>query len=100
VLFRHLRERSPYNTYLHAGLPPTPIANPGRSSIEATLDPEIHDWLFFVATPDGRVMYSRTAGQHADSANLARSEWAVWRDSIARAERERARPRSPASPTP
>ncbi len=76
VLFRHLETRSPYNTYLHAGLPPGPICNPSRSSIEASLDPEASPYLFFVATPDGHVMYSKTAYEHADSANVARALWA------------------------
>ncbi len=44
---------SPYNTYLNAGLPPGPIAAPGLSSIEAVLAPEQHNYLYFVATPDG-----------------------------------------------
>ena len=44
---------SPYNTYLHTGLPPGPIANPGLSSIEAVLKPAQHDYLYFVAVPDG-----------------------------------------------
>lgn len=44
---------SPYNTYLNAGLPPGPIAAPGLSSIEAVLNPEKHNYLYFVALPDG-----------------------------------------------
>lgn len=44
---------SPYNTYLNAGLPPGPIAAPGLSSIEAVLNPEQHNYLYFVAMPDG-----------------------------------------------
>lgn len=44
---------SPYNTYLNAGLPPGPIAAPGLSSIEAVLNPEEHDYLYFVALADG-----------------------------------------------
>ncbi len=44
---------SPYNTYLNAGIPPGPIASPGLSSIEAVLTPAEHNYLFFVALPDG-----------------------------------------------
>ncbi len=44
---------SPYNTYLYAGLPPGPIASPGLSSVQAVLAPEEHDYLYFVALPDG-----------------------------------------------
>ena len=44
---------SPYNTYLYPGLPPGPIAAPGLSSIQAVLQPEIHNYLYFVALPDG-----------------------------------------------
>ena len=44
---------SPYNTYLNTGLPPGPIAAPGLSSIEAVLNPEKHNYLYFVALPDG-----------------------------------------------
>lgn len=106
VLFRHLETRSPYNTYLHPGLPPGPICNPSRSSIEATLDPEASPYFFFVATPDGHVMYSTTAYEHADSANVARTLWAHWaaekahleqlaRDSAAAARRAASSARTP-----
>ena len=44
---------SPYNTYLHAGLPPGPIASPGMDSIAAVLAPESHGYFYFVALPDG-----------------------------------------------
>jgi UPF0755 protein len=44
---------SPYNTYLSSGLPPGPIAAPGLSSIRAVLNPDSHDYLYFVAIPDG-----------------------------------------------
>lgn len=44
---------SPYNTYLNTGLPPGPIASPGMSSIEAVLNPDTHNYLYFVAMPDG-----------------------------------------------
>ncbi|MFN8491709.1 MAG: endolytic transglycosylase MltG [Caldilineaceae bacterium] len=53
---------SPYNTYLHPGLPPGPIANPGLSSIEAVLKPAKHDYLYFVAKPDnsGEHVFAKT----------------------------------------
>jgi UPF0755 protein len=91
VLYRHLKMRSPYNTYLHAGLPPGPIGNPGRRSIEAALDPEPSTYLYFVARPDGRHMFSRTAKEHADSvavARVLRAEWEARKDSLAAAERD------------
>ena len=48
-----LRSRTPYNTYVISGMPPTPIANPGKASIEATLNPEDTRLLFFVADGSG-----------------------------------------------
>ncbi len=56
---------SPYNTYLHLGLPPGPICNPGRLALEAALYPERHDYLFFVSRGDGTHIFSRTAAEHA-----------------------------------
>jgi UPF0755 protein len=87
VLYRHLDVQSPYNTYRHPGLPPGPIGNPGRGTILATLNPERHDFLYFVARPDGYHMFSRTGGQHADSvavARVLRAEYEARRDSLAR----------------
>jgi len=52
---RDLERRSPYNTYIIDGLPPTPIANPGLASIEAALDPEPIDALYYVVVdPSGK----------------------------------------------
>ena len=51
VLNRHLAQDTPYNTYLHEGLPPGPICMPSKSSIEAVLNAEKHDYLFFCAKP-------------------------------------------------
>ena len=51
LFYGDLRVNSPYNTYLHAGLPPTPIASPGLPSIEAALHPAQTDYLFYVARP-------------------------------------------------
>jgi len=52
-LEEYSRVDSPYNTYLYPGIPPGPIASPGLGSIRAVLYPEEHNYVFFVATPDG-----------------------------------------------
>jgi UPF0755 protein len=62
---RHRQRDSAYNTYRHTGLPPGPIASPGRASIEAALNPAQTDYLYYVlATPDGHHQFSRTAAEH------------------------------------
>ena len=53
-----------YNTYSMAGLPKGPIANPGKASIAAVLDPEANDYLYFVATGDGGHAFARTLSEH------------------------------------
>lgn len=60
---------SPYNTYLYPGLPPGPICNPGLSSIQAVLQPEQHDYLYFVALPDGsgRHVFATTFEEHTEN---------------------------------
>jgi len=92
VLIRDLRIKSPYNTYLHAGLPPGPIDSPGRASILAALWPARHHYLFFVARPDGTHMFSVTGAEHADSVKVARrlraEVQAARRDSLLAARRE------------
>ena len=54
----------PYNTYQYDGLPPGPIASPGRTSIEAALYPEETDYLYFLAMPDGHHYFSKTLEEH------------------------------------
>ena len=53
-----------YNTYAHPGLPPGPICSPGLASIEAAADPEVHDYLYFVAKGNGGHQFSRTLREH------------------------------------
>ena len=60
----HLGDESPYNTYRYDGLPPTPIALPGRASIEAALHPTPGDALYFVARGDGTSEFSADLEQH------------------------------------
>ena len=61
-----LSDPHPYNTYVHGGLPPGPIANPGRHSIQAAFAPSESDFLYFVAKPGGRTghVFSKTLGSH------------------------------------
>ena len=55
---------SPYNTYLHAGLPAGPISNVSESSLEAVAHPANTDWLYFVAGDDGNTYFSKTLAEH------------------------------------
>ncbi|MGB1581137.1 MAG: endolytic transglycosylase MltG [Nevskiales bacterium] len=59
-----LRKDTPYNTYTRSGLPPTPIAMPGKASIEAALDPADGQSLYFVSRGDGTHVFSETLQQH------------------------------------
>ncbi len=60
---RDLRADTPYNTYLHAGLPPTPIALPGLAALRAALHPAASSALYFVARGDGSSEFSRTLAE-------------------------------------
>ncbi len=67
---RDLEVDSPYNTYRHTGLPPTPIANPGKASLDAAFAPAKSDYLYYVAKPDGHSAFAKTLQEH--DANVAR----------------------------
>jgi UPF0755 protein len=68
-----LAQDTPWNTYLHAGLPPTAIANPSRASLAAVLDPPHTKDLYFVADGTGAAAFSATLEEHQK--NVAR-----WRE--------------------
>lgn len=64
VLYKDLEIQDPYNTYVITGLTPGPIANAGVSSIEAALHPAETDYLYFLATGTGEVLFSKTLDEH------------------------------------
>ncbi|WP_141433685.1 endolytic transglycosylase MltG [Bacillus sp. 03113] len=64
VVYKDLEIDSPYNTYKNVGLTPGPIANAGKDSIEAVLNPAQTDYLYFLATPSGDVLFSKTLDEH------------------------------------
>jgi UPF0755 protein len=64
-----LHSDSPYNTYMHAGLPPGPICNPGVASLKAALHPAATDYMYFVANPDGSTRFAKELAEH--EANVA-----------------------------
>ena len=59
-----LRRDTPFNTYTRAGLPPTPIAMPGKASLAAVMHPEDTEALYFVSRGDGTSQFSNTLSEH------------------------------------
>jgi UPF0755 protein len=97
VLYKDLEIDSPYNTYKHLGLPPGPIASPGRPSIVAALNPAKVPYRYFVAYPDGHHEFTTDFARHSIAVRNARREW----DSVAALRRDTLRPAvvAPAAPT-
>ncbi|MCL5283942.1 MAG: endolytic transglycosylase MltG [Armatimonadetes bacterium] len=69
-----LKTASPYNTYLHTGLPPGPISNPGLQSLLAALHPDHDSYLYYVAAPNGTQIFATTLAQHEHNIRLVQQE--------------------------
>jgi UPF0755 protein len=95
VFYRDLEVDSPYNTYKHTGLPPGPIASPGKPSIVAALNPANVPYTYFVAHPDGHHEFTTNFAAHSIAVRDARREW----DSVAALRRDTLRPPA-AAPAP
>lgn len=67
---------SPYNLYLHEGLPPGPICNPGYNALYAATHPEEHDYYYYVAMPDGTHLFAKSNSQHNKNRTKADKAWA------------------------
>lgn len=74
ITYKDLKIKSPYNTYLEKGLPPTPVSNPSIRSIEAVLYPAKTDYLYFVATIDGGNVYSKAYEDHVRNVEQYRKD--------------------------
>ncbi|MBY5991562.1 endolytic transglycosylase MltG [Ferrimonas balearica] len=66
---KHLNTWTPYNTYRIHGLPPTPIANPSLASLQAAVNPDESDYLYFVSKGNGTHQFSRTLREHNNAVN-------------------------------
>ncbi|MDR9446171.1 MAG: endolytic transglycosylase MltG [Balneolaceae bacterium] len=87
LLYKDYRIEHPYNTYLFRGLPPSPITNPTRSSIESVYRAEQHDYLYMVATPERTHEFNETYEEHLADVKA----WQDWRAEQRRLKRERDR---------
>lgn len=67
-----LQTKSPYNTYRYPGLPPGPIANPGKSALEAAMHPAVSDYLYFVSNGNGHHRFARSLEEHNRNVNAFR----------------------------
>ncbi|HMG70717.1 MAG TPA: endolytic transglycosylase MltG, partial [Gemmatimonadaceae bacterium] len=73
VLYKDLAVESPYNTYLHKGLPPGPVASPGVASLAAAANPANVPYLYFVATRDGHHEFRMTLDEHTSAIRQVRA---------------------------
>lgn len=76
-----LQTDTPYNTYLHKGLPPTPICNPGYNALYAATHPDEHDYYFYVAMPDGSHLFASTNSKHEQNKEKAEKAFAEAKNS-------------------
>ncbi|MHA1523576.1 MAG: endolytic transglycosylase MltG [Alphaproteobacteria bacterium] len=94
ILQSEINKRTPYNTYQINGLPPTPITNPGRAAIAATLNPATSDYIYFVADGSGGHAFATSLAEH--TANVTR-----WRQLVRqRAAQQQANPAQGATQAP
>ncbi|MFV1885550.1 MAG: endolytic transglycosylase MltG [Balneola sp.] len=85
LLFEDYQLDHPYNTYLNRGLPPGPITNPSLSTIEATVYPQEHDYIYMVANPEGGHVFTRTFEEH----QIESEKWRRWLRQQYRIKRQR-----------
>ena len=85
LLFEDYQIDHPFNTYVNNGLPPGPITNPSLSTIEATLYPEDHDYLYMVASPEGGHVFTKTFREH----QIESEKWRIWLREQYRIKRQR-----------
>jgi UPF0755 protein len=74
LTFAEVKRPNPYNTYMNAGIPPGPIASPGIGSLQAVLNPDSTDLLFFVAKYDGTHIFSKTLSEHVAATQAIRQQ--------------------------
>jgi UPF0755 protein len=97
LLIKDLEKDTPYNTYTRPGLPPGPIANPGRAAIEAVLHPEEHEFIYFVADGSGGHVFAKTLDEH--NANVAKWQ-KIRRESARKAKEEKSEKKPEAETAP
>lgn len=85
LLFEDYQIDHPYNTYVNKGLPPGPITNPSLPTIEATLYPEDHDYLYMVANPEGGHVFTKSFREH----QIESEKWRIWLREQYRIKRQR-----------